>query len=352
MNKINSDNMFDEKDLNDIQKAALSLIRCDLSYLYTVVKTINPKESNYLPSLLPYIALIIDGTEDWISAINNSAKVKIEAPLFNDQEKHFYETARSCLKLFDMPYEDVFSVLQNIYNESDKYFSNLCKPIAKRLRLYDIFGVDHVNNHICGNTILCSYYAPDYDFYNYNGIFVKETSVISGKYIRLLNGMNLLPINPLLKFDTFDYGGFFKSPVGNTFSDKFILFSIMCQVNFIIYCVDNYIVSETPTKLRLAYILYYYICGILPVINRVNQSSFTIDTKWISSDFRNSMAHYKLGVYLCSSDMVIDDPMWGITQKAFGCNYNVIKKAILEELYGLSLQIERYLHITKIPLTL
>lgn len=42
-------------------------------------------------------------------------------------------------------------------------------------------------------------------------------------------------------FDIMDYGGFQKLPVGNDFSDKFVLFSILSQINFLLYCVDRWI---------------------------------------------------------------------------------------------------------------
>lgn len=40
-------------NLKCVQKVALSLIQNDLRFLYTVIKRINPNESNYIPSLLP-----------------------------------------------------------------------------------------------------------------------------------------------------------------------------------------------------------------------------------------------------------------------------------------------------------
>jgi hypothetical protein len=56
-----------------------------------------------------------------------------------------------------------------------------------------------------------------------------------------------------MTFMTSDYGGFIKSPVGNKFSDKFVLFSILCQINFVLVCVNDYIIEECTTKLRFMY---------------------------------------------------------------------------------------------------
>ena len=45
-------------------------------------------------------------------------------------------------------------------------------------------------------------------------------------------------INNSIKYDVCDYGGFVKSPVGNQFSDKFVL-----------YCVERWILEEIPAKM-------------------------------------------------------------------------------------------------------
>lgn len=93
----------------------------------------------------------MDGAEAWVAAMNSANPGVIEAPRFSQEEKLFYDTARESIKLWEMPYEKVFELLERHYAESDAYFSSLCKPIAKRLRLYDIFGTDLTENgHFCG----------------------------------------------------------------------------------------------------------------------------------------------------------------------------------------------------------
>ena len=121
-----------------VQRAALSLIKSDLRYLYTVVNNINPNKSNYISFLLPYMGVIIDGAEDWIKAVNNSSKVKFKIPLFNESEQSFYEKMRGSIKLWQKDYTDIYELFQNAYNRSDEYFGNICKPIAKKMRYYDI----------------------------------------------------------------------------------------------------------------------------------------------------------------------------------------------------------------------
>lgn len=334
-----------ENNFTVVQSAALSLIQSDLRFLYTVIKEINSKESNYIPSLLPYMGVIVDGTEDWIKSYNNSNKTKINVPMFNQSEQIYYEKMRDSIKMWQKGYDEAYESLKEAYEESDRYFSNLCKPIAKQLKLYDIYGVDRVNGVICGNTILCFVYNPLYSFDGNNGEYIKSMAEIGGKYIALFNAANEYPTDASLKFDTFDYGGFQKSPVGNDFSDKFVLFSILSQINFLLYGVEQWIKEEIPTKMRFLYLLYYALMEAIPQINQKLGTTFRMDRKWKSKEFRNAMAHYKLGIALREEELIVDDKLFGLTQKFFDEPYMEVKKAIASELLGFSKQIARYLQV-------
>lgn len=61
---------------------------------------------------------------------------------------------RNSIKMWQNDYSVIYETLKEAYSISDDYFGNLCKPIAKKLKRYDIFGVDRANGVICGNTIL------------------------------------------------------------------------------------------------------------------------------------------------------------------------------------------------------
>lgn len=326
-----------------VQTAALTLIQSDLRFLYTVIKKINPKESNYIPSVLPYMGVIVDGAEDWIKSFNNSNKVKLDVPVFNQSEQLYYEKMRDSIKMWQKSYDEIYELLKHAYEESDTYFSSLCKPIAKWLKLYDIYGVDRVNGVICGNTILYYIYNPLYSFDNNNGEYIKAMAEIGGKYTVAFNAVYEYQIDASLKFDTCDYGGFQKSPVGNDFSDKFVLFSILSQINFLLYGVERWILEEIPTKMRFLYLLYYSLLEVIPQINQKLGTTFKMDRKWNSKEFRNAMAHYKLGVALKEEELIIDDKLFGLTQKYFGVSYITAKSAIVNELLEFSKQIEGYL---------
>lgn len=329
------------------QKAAKELIRSDLRYLLTILKNREGIKSNYIVSMMPYQSLIVDGAEAWIVAMNNSVPGAIDAPRFTPEEKKFYDTARQSIKLWELPYVEIYTLMKERYTESDRYFSSLCKPIAKRLQLYDIFGADLTEDgHFCGNTILDAIYLPGYDYTDSAyGPNLRDMAVIGGKYIPIFDAMEAYAINSNLRFRYQDYGGFIKSPIGNKFSFRFVLFSILCQINFVIYAVDQYIVPEIPTKLRLAYILYYYLCDVLPDINAVHGTSFALNRKFYSQNFRNAMAHYKVGVYLKKHEILSNDPMFGMTQKAFGTDFYRTKNEVMGELRALANQLEKYLDV-------
>lgn len=331
--------------LNSIQKAAFSLIQQDFRYIYTVIKYINPEESNYIPSMLPYLGVIVDGAEDWLKAIRSSNKNKVYMPLFDESETIFYEQVRSSIKMWQQNYNVIYELLEKAYLVSNDYFGNVCGQIIKKFNLYDIYGMDTVNGVICGNTILDYYYSPFFSYSGNNGEYIKSMFKIGGKYIRLFNAMDDFQINDKLKFRCVDYGGIIKSPVGNEYSDKFVLMSILCQINFLVYGIDKWIKDETPTKLRFGYLLYFSLINVIEQINEKLGITLKIDSRWKSDKFRNCMAHYKLGIELSQGDLIHNDLMFGLTEKLFGENYYIVKSSIYRELEALSKQIGKYLEL-------
>lgn len=332
--------------LSKTEQVALRLIQTDLQFLYTVYQNRSVSGSSYFVALLPYMGMIIDGCETWS---NKVGKLKIHSLKFSEEEQHYYSELRNSIKLWETSFEDLYVLLKQKYNESDIYFSSCCKPIAKALKLYDIFGGYLINGRFCDNTILDMLFVPNFD---YNGIdeeYIKKMTVFSGDIIASfgINKEPTLKINNSIVFDNKDYGGFVKSPVGNNFSDKFVLFSILCAINFIIYGIDEYIVQDITTKLRLAYIQYYYLLDQIPQINKHLNTQFYMNSQWVDSQkkFRNCMAHYGIGVVLSQKEVIKTDLFGGLTQKIFGEDWISIKYSIMNELRKLSEQISNYLEI-------
>lgn len=100
------------KELTLQQTAAKELIRSDLRYLYTILQNRDTINSNYIVSMMPYLSLIIDGAESWIAAMNNANPGIINAPRFTPEEKLFYDTARQSIKLWEIPFEEVSTLLE------------------------------------------------------------------------------------------------------------------------------------------------------------------------------------------------------------------------------------------------
>lgn len=330
------------------QAIAISLIQADLRFLFTVIKNSARFESNYIVSLMPYMGVIIDGTEDWLQAYNRSSKQELSVPTFDEQEQLFFEEMRSTIKMWNTQYNELYQRLKSLYEESDRHFSALCCPIAKALHLYDVFGTDLVNGQYCGNTILCAFYSPKFRFdisKSRYGENIRKMMEIGGKYISIFGSTKEYLTDSSMLFKCADYGGFVKSPVGNKFSDKFVLFSLLCQIQFVLVCIDEFITEECTTKLRFLYLQYYYSVSAVKEYNRKTGAGIRIDSGWVSDKFRNAMAHYKIGIALKKDEIIWGDPLFGLTQKFLNTDYFTLKNAIKVALKSTSQQIRKYLNL-------
>lgn len=326
--------------LNKVQKCAVKLMQNDLRLFSTLLCYQKTSTPSYYIALMPYMGLIIDGIEDWVNAYNNSSKQKLKLPTFTDEEEKYYAEMRKSIKLFEKGYTNLNSILYDNYVKSDIYFSSLCKPMAKHLHLYDIYGVFYCNSVPCNNTVLAQIVTPFFSFDKTDEETTVEMAKIGGEYISCFDATKPYEIISDFNFITKDFCGFVKSPFGNKYNYKFLLFTILCQINFIVYSVDKFIVDETSTKLRFAYILYYYLLSLLPDIKENLKISIIMDDKYHSDIFRNAMAHYKLGVSLKENNIIDDDPMFGLTNKIFSEDYYTVKSNIISELDKAGKQIQ------------
>ena len=97
--------------------------------------------------------------------------------------------------------------------------------------------------------------------------------------------------------------------------------------------------------MRFLYIQYYYSVPIIKEYNIKTGANIYIDSSWISDKFRNAMAHYKVGVALKTDEIIIDDPLFGLTQKFFSCNYFTLKSTIKTILESVAQQIKDQLNL-------
>lgn len=252
--------------MNEVQKAAYELIQADARFLYALVdisqsaKNIN---SNYICMCLPYIGLFAEGAEQWCK------KVGLNAPRFNANEKMFYMQLRQGHKLFEKSYKNYTMQLSQKFAESENYFYSI-RSLYERIFGYYNVGTDLCNDEFCGNTILCAMYTPVKTLGNKNiGPWITNMSVVAGKLAASL-GCKEFPIyryndNLIVKYE--DYHFYKNSPLKLENDFGFLLFSILCSVNYAIEFVENYFIEEIPQKFKFAYLQYYYLCNFIKELN-------------------------------------------------------------------------------------
>ena len=325
--------------LNAVQKAAYELIQADARFLYTLtVIQRNAKNisSNYIMMCQPYIGLFTDGAEQWCK------KLGLGAPKFTDTEKKYYAVLRQSHKLYEMSYSDYLSALMMKFKTSDDYFYKIRSCYEKLFGYYNV-GTDLCNKHFCGNTILCALYMPvDILKDREIGPWIRDISVVAGKLTGFLGCQKFPPYNYndniLVKHE--DYHFFENCPLKVKTELGFLLFSILCSINYAIKFIDQYFVEEIPQKFKFAYLQYYYLCDFIKELNVANGTTFYINDSMKDRSLRNCLAHYGLGQYLSENELIDDDVLKGLTNKAFSMAYFDAKDKLYFYLTELTNQIE------------
>ncbi|MGL5561499.1 MAG: hypothetical protein ACRDCN_02600 [Tannerellaceae bacterium] len=322
--------------LNNVQKAALELIRSDAQYIYTLVELMksNSKiDSNYISMSLPYIGVFAHGSEQLVR------KVGLNPPIFNQEEKAFYEQLRLSHKLFDKKYPELKKELLNNLRNSDNYYYANRNLIAKLLG-YNNYGVDVIDNTECGNTILCAVYNPLMDFNKDCGHQIRKMSEVTGKLASFYYSDLAIPltIDTRKIIYTRDYHFNKNTPLKDKSDDAFVLFSILCNINFCIYFMENTFIEDTCLKFKFAYLQYYYLCSLIPSMNEHTNYVLTIDENIKNTSLRNCIAHYGLGQVISEKELN-NDPLKGITIKTLGLTYEDSKKQLFSILKDIERQI-------------
>ncbi len=325
--------------MNTIQRAALTLIQEDARFLYAITDIYQYAtniNSNYICMSTPYIGLFAEGSEQWCR------KVGLNAPAFTPAEKAYYVQLRQAHKLFGLNYDDFVALHNKKFLESDEYFYSIRRLREKILGYYNI-GTDLCENEYCGNTILCAMYSPINTLGNDKaGPWVRDMSCVAGKLASYFGCLDfpVYKYNDNLDVRYEDYHFYKYSPLRKKDNLGILLFSILCSINYVIEFIDNYFIEEIPQKLKYAYIQYYYLCDFIKELNIKNNINLNLNTQLYDRNFRNCLAHYGLGQYMKEADIIIDDPLKGLTNKAFKMNYFDTKKILYEILKKLVIQIK------------
>ena len=335
-----------QMNLNAIQKVAYELIQSDARFLYTLTdiqQKAKNNEGNYIMMSQPYIGLFADGAEQWCR------KLGLGAPTFNEEEKKYYSSLRLSHKLYEMSYSDYLSVLMTKFKESDLHFYSIRRFRERLLGYYNV-GTDFCNGEYTGNTILCALYMPVNTLDNKEiGPWLKNISVVAGRLAAFFNCTNYGPY----KYDDSiyvipkDYHFYKNCPIGEKTELGFLLFSILCSINYAVEFVDKYFAEEIPQKFKFAYLQYYYLCDFITELNVVNETNFFLNDSLKDRAFRNCLAHYGLGQYLSVNDLHSDDILKGLTMKAFGMDYYEAKKCLYDYLSELTSQIKERIQLSE-----
>ncbi len=326
-------------NLNKVQNAALDLISGDARFLITLVdmfensKNIN---SNYIIMAMPYIGVFAHGAELW------ARKVGLSADVFSSEEYEYYTYIRGGCKLFENSYYDLQAILKSEFEKSDKYFYKKRTFLEKIIGYYN-FGADKLAEKYCGNTIVCSAYIPFSPFDKNSGPKLKELSKVAGKLAFFYCGHDKTPYkySHNLIVTSVDFNFNKNSPITvNTF-DGLMLFSILCNINYVIIFLENIIIEEVAQKFKFAYLQYYYLCGFIKDLNKCANYHLHLNDSLFNREFRNCLSHYGLGQYIDCCDLFVNDPLKGLTQKAFDMDYFKAKEILFDYLSSLADQIEK-----------
>lgn len=329
--------------LNKVQMAAFELIQSDARFLYTLTdiqQNAKKIRSNYVMMCQPYIGIFVDGAEQWCK------KIGFDAPTFNEKEKVYYASLRQGHKLFEKTYREYSKLLLEKFVESDKYFYNIRRLRERVLGYYNV-GTDLCNETFCGNTIICALHTPVATLGNKKvGITIKDISVIAGKFAAFFGCKNFPPYqyddkNNTVKYK--DYHFYKDCPLTLKNSLGFILFSILCNINYTTEFVEKYFVEEIPQKFKFAYLQYYYLCDFIKDLNINNDTQFHLNNSLQHREFRNCLAHYGLGQFLTEDDVTFNDKLKGLTEKAFNMDYSTAKECLYSYLNDLTAQITEFI---------
>lgn len=327
-------------DLNVVQKTAYTLIQADARFLASLVHVHNNAKhitSNFIMMSQPYIGVFADGAEQWCK------KVGIKAPVFTGAEKEYYVLLRQGHKLLEQTYEDYSSLLSQKLRESDNYFYARRSIIEKLFGYYNV-GTDLCNNAFCGNTINCAVFSPLPLLKNKQaGQWLKRYTVVAGELAAFFgcNEFSSFPYDAVKNRVVYkDYHFYDRCPLKTRSLLGFVLFSILCNINFVTVFLEEFFIQEIPQKFKFAYLQYFYLCDFIKEVNASCGTQLYINGMWKNQDLRNSLAHYGLGQLLGENDIVDNDVLKGLTTKALGLNYFEAKRAVFDSLHELINQIE------------
>lgn len=325
-------------EFNKVQNAAFELIRADARFLITITDiylNANIIDSNYMSMTIPYIGIFADGAEQW------GRKVGFQSIKFSDEEKEYYCLIRNGHKLYEKSYNELKNCLINKLKESDEHFYSIRSFLEKIIGYYN-FGADKIKGEYCGNTILCAAYTPYSPFSSASGPQIMKLSEVAGALAAFYSGSDYKPYQYShvirVTYENFHFTN--NSPIKVKNFDGFILFSMLCNINYAVVFIENFFTEEVVQKFKYAYLQYFYLCEFVQEFNNNTCFQLRLNNSLYHRKFRNCLAHYGLGQFMHENDIDEDDLLKGLTMKAFNLSYLETKKRVYGYLVDLANQIK------------
>lgn len=340
------------------EKTVIRLIFYDYSSILFLMEHVKKRKDmgNYIFPFVSTFGLVIYESLKIIDKLGASEKIGLEQ---NDEFSKFYEKLRLNTKFYEKSLCDVNSCLKNKYDYMSNYFYNHVVKFLRPFGIHYRYGVTFLlkdgKEFPISNTINSAVMLPDFSLDdNYIQYLVKNFE-FAGKILAkilvedIVKSKNLFTTDKDTKFKDIDYGYFRKSNFSINYNENFILFNLICNINFIFYGLNQLIIEDVPIKLRATYLLYYYLCSINSEINDYFNTSFNIDNRYSDSKVRNALAHY--GLYQALGDDIIEDDLFGgLTNKYFNLNWTDLLKELNVILLDYRDQILFYLEKNKIQI--
>ena len=340
------------------EQVTLGLIIDDFKIIYALIKENNRRKGfgNYVLALLPYIGFTVNEGVGWIQkvkALRDVIDLKI------DDKENFYVNLRQFIKFYDQSVDELDLILQTSYKESNDFFFNELKPIAKVFKMHYRYGVTFIRfgnfEFPITNTINTMALLPGYRISNAKeyGPYIKNKATVAGKLVSVFTGINSLEEQSDYSFrqdfliEDKDYGFLKRNDLSIRYNSYFILFNIICTVNLMVYGIGGFIIEEAPIKLRGNYLIYYYLCDLNSGLNEFFNAKFNINKLYYNPKVRNAMAHYGLWQAL-GEEINLQDRFGGLTNKYFNKNWIDLYKEITNTLLSYKKQILEYFEKNKI----
>ena len=302
--------MLDVK-FSPTEEVVLNLIYTDMKFIYNLIQDIEKQESaNFAISLLPYLALVYKEAYKWCY---KNKKLRKCLPKTPKKVESYYEYYREYNKLLK---NDIVTI-----NNNYEYQFNKTKNYFEKDR--SNFSWNNINE-------------TSKDLYR----LTKNIGEFFGHFInpykdRITNNIKSI------KIVDYDFGPR-TSPFKNEYSDKFLIFDLLCKCNFVLYGLNNFTSTLLTSKLRFSYNLYFYICESIDKINNYYNTNFTINSKYKDDELRSAFMHY--GIWKIVKDKVNPfDSFGGMTNIRLGINWNSLLIFTLSEIKSFSLQLDNYL---------